>query len=306
MKKSFKITTFIIFFLFILGDLYSQKFQFTIETEGDGEYSYFEVEYLKDEQSKLGEIVRFEGSKFQSESIPASTPFFRVRRIGDHEAKGFWSNTFKIADFMKKDIIEIKKPEVPEIAKNDDVFLELEKNGKTILFLNGKSVSIQPKIDSKIKIAETKYRLNNGKWLRYNQDSLKFEKDGEYQMDYYSIDILGNREETQSVIFLVDNIPPKSKIQVPQFKHQSNERAYVAGSVNLSIDSYDEVSGVDKVYYKLECINGKSSGFMEYENPIPIKEISQYCNSDLILEYYAVDKVGNQESKKSILIKYGK
>jgi hypothetical protein len=295
-----------IIFLFILGDLYSQKFQFKIETVDNEAKSYFEIEYLTEIDSKLGEIVRFEGTNYQSEAIPVSTPYFRVRRVGDHEAKGFWSNTYRISDFIKEKIVEIKKPELPVVVENDDVFLELEKNGKTILFLNGKSVSIQPKVDSQIKISETKYRLNNGKWLTYNQDSLKFEKDGEYQMDYYSIDILGNREETQTVIFLVDNIPPKSKILMPQYKHQANERAYVSGFVNLEIESYDEVSGIDTIYYALECINGKSSNFMNYKNPIPLQEIYNYCNSDMVMEYYAVDKVGNQESKKSILIKYGK
>jgi hypothetical protein len=306
MIKKIKISSYVFFFLFFLSDLFSQKFQFKIEIEENEENANFELEYLTEKDSKLGEIVRFEGSKFKAETTPKESPYFRVRRVGEHEAKGFWSSTYRIADFLKEEVVEIKKPELPPVVKNEDVFLELEKNGKTVLFLNGKTVSIQPKVDSKIKIAETKYRLNNGKWLTYNQDSLKFEKDGEYQMDYYSIDLLGNREETQSVIFLVDNLPPKSKIQMPQFKHQTNERAYVSGSVDLEIESFDEVSGVDKIYYKLDCMNGKSSNFLNYENPIQIQYISQYCNGDLIMEYYAVDKVGNQEIKKSILIKYGK
>lgn len=265
------------------------------------------MEFLDSEDLQLGRIITFRGNQFTLDPQAITENFFRIRRIGKHRAKGFWTEAYRVQDFIREPLsIEeeeeptiTKVPELPVEKKSNEIFLELEKNGKKLLFLNGRAVSIQPETQGSIEIEKIIYRLNNGEWQNYKDNPLEFREDGEYQMDYYSVDILGNVEPTQSVIFLVDNKAPMTRVVYPSYEEKSSRIRYVAGTIELKLEAKDNVSGVDKSYYRFLCQLEGSKQFQTYQDSISLESGMKECGKSFYLEYYSEDRLGNREKPKT-------
>jgi hypothetical protein len=92
----------------------------------------------------------------------------------------------------------------------------------------------------------THYRINEGGWNTYSTAFQLTGPDGPYQVDFYSVDHLGNTEVTQSQTLLLDNTPPQVTIELPE------DGAYVYGLICIEIRATDEGSGVHHVDYSLD------------------------------------------------------
>lgn len=101
------------------------------------------------------------------------------------------------------------------------------------------------------------------------------------------------------VVFEVygDNKPPESYTitQSKYVKFEDGKRVYKENCI-LDILSYDMFSGVEKIYYS---INGKP--FTQYSEQLNIVD-----EGDVLLNYYAVDFVGNIEEIKTLSFKIEK
>jgi hypothetical protein len=85
----------------------------------------------------------------------------------------------------------------------------------------------------------TFYRLNNGSWQSYFEP-IVLVTGGNHQLDFYSVDVVGNVEAVQSVEIWIDRVLPESAVtDVPTIVHDS--------LIPVSWTAVDFVSGIDEV-----------------------------------------------------------
>ncbi len=92
----------------------------------------------------------------------------------------------------------------------------------------------------------------------------------------------------RDVIFEIyaDSEAPKTKIAYGEVLTViKDDKVYIGGLTSITLTCNDNHSGVQKLYYSLD-----SSAYKEYTEPIEFKEQGEY-----ILQFYAVDNVGNME-----------
>ncbi|HAK45639.1 MAG TPA: hypothetical protein DCO79_06935, partial [Spirochaeta sp.] len=96
---------------------------------------------------------------------------------------------------------------------------------------------------------------------------------GEYTLTYWAEDLAGNKEEINTYNIVIDRKKPKAKLT----------RDISPGIGIITITGSDKLSGIDKIWYSF---NGGS--WLEYTGPLALPEGRHQ------LDYYAVDKAGNQ------------
>ncbi|MCZ8238423.1 MAG: hypothetical protein O9346_13220 [Leptospiraceae bacterium] len=273
------------------------EMEFIIESEEGNEY---EIEFFTSGKESRSEI--FKGKHYKNkESIPYE--MFRIRAIGRYNSKGFWSDNLKVSDFNKSKSISKIKLEEKKPTQSDDVFIVLEKNGEKTFYLNGDKVGFEIS-KSEVGIDKTFYRLNGGDWNIYSEKGLRFIKDGEYQMDYYSVDRIGNKESTKSVNFIVDIRTPITELEFINSDNKLFPEGFISGMTKFKLNAKDEVSGIDYTNYRFVCSNGKETEFSKFLEPIDINDGINFCKSGFQIQYYSVDKVGNQEQMRTYPFSY--
>jgi hypothetical protein len=107
--------------------------------------------------------------------------------------------------------------------------------------------------DSASGVVETRYRINDGAWQTWKGASVTFSNEGTYTVEYYSVDIAGNRELTQRAVLKLDLYAPTATLHVePDYLGRSFEGANVCWS---GVDTRSG-SGVEKYtvqYRKNAC-----------------------------------------------------
>ncbi|MFQ6009920.1 MAG: beta strand repeat-containing protein [Candidatus Aenigmatarchaeota archaeon] len=92
----------------------------------------------------------------------------------------------------------------------------------------------------------TKYRINSGDWQTYTDSFILSNDDSNNTIDYYSIDVAGNQEATNSEIDIsMDQTAPyySNRVEVP-----SSPYTYESGkSYNFLMDWYDDTSGLSEI-----------------------------------------------------------
>jgi len=105
--------------------------------------------------------------------------------------------------------------------------------------------------------------------------------DGAKTVEFYSVDKADNQEDPPtSVSFSIDGTPPRSEAT---YQPWYEDRAEIA----LEADEVASGSGVDAIYYRLDEASAK-----KYD---PATRVVVATTGTHTLEYWAVDKVGNQE-----------
>lgn len=89
----------------------------------------------------------------------------------------------------------------------------------------------------------TMYRLNEGSWQEYDVPFTVTEDDDGYTLEFYSVDYAGNKEETKSIDFKIDQTAPTINLTVEK-----------TGLIKwlLTATVSDETSGVAKVEFYLD------------------------------------------------------
>ncbi|NCN10669.1 MAG: hypothetical protein GW938_12575 [Leptospira sp.] len=271
--------------------------EFIIESDKERQY---EIEFFTNGKEPQNEL--FQGNNYKKEE-PISFDSFRIRTIGPYNSKGFWSEYKSVSDFTKSNSISSIKLEDKKPVKSDEVFIVLEEKGQKTFFLNGDKVGFEIS-KSKVGIEKTYYRLNGGEWNTYTEQGLRFIKDGEYQMDYYSVDRIGNKETTKSVNFVVDIIAPQTELNYIKPENILFPKGYISGETKIQFIARDEVSGIDYTNYRFVCNNGKVTEFKKFLEPVSIKQPIDYCKSGFQIQFFSVDKVGNREDLRTFLFSY--
>ena len=120
-------------------------------------------------------------------------------------------------------------------------------------------------------------------------NELSFPKTGAYQVQYYSVDKVGNRESVNKYSFMVDVESPTTYYNINGF----SEKKIIGKSTKIYLTREDNLVGVADTYYKFD-----NEEFKKYAG----QEISfTYLeDGDHTLHFYSVDKVGNKEANQTL------
>jgi len=142
--------------------------------------------------------------------------------------------------------------------------------------------------DSTSGIDRTMYRIGSGAWTTYTSSFVAGSSGGSYLVEYYSVDSAGNVEGTKQVtVGNSDTTAPVSSVTLSG-THGSN--SWYTTAVSATISATDSGSGVSAIYYSLD-----SSSWATYSSPLSVSTDGVH-----ILQYYAVDNIGNGEATRSV------
>jgi hypothetical protein len=140
--------------------------------------------------------------------------------------------------------------------------------------------------DATSGISSTYISLNGKPFEKYT-GPLTAEADGEYFFAYYSVDIVGNREEKKTGKFILDNGAP-----VTSYSFEGLEDNRIGSKTTLVLQSSDGLSGVQAIYYRM---NQGSETL--YTRPIPA---SRLADGESSVSFYAVDNLSNREKPQTV------
>ena len=137
----------------------------------------------------------------------------------------------------------------------------------------------------------TKYKIDNGGWEYYENDTVSLTGDGTHFVRYYSVDKYGNEEDVKVISVKIDKTAPYTL-----FDQEENESYWYRTDAIITLDGYDNMSGVISTHYR---VNG--GAFSTYTGPFNIT--SEGINT---LECFSQDNAGNVEPLKSTKIRIDK
>jgi hypothetical protein len=126
-------------------------------------------------------------------------------------------------------------------------------------------------------VDHTEYRMNNGTWTTYTAP-IVIASDGEYTLDFRSVDNNAQTEATQTINIRIDTVAPTAT-------------AVVSGD-EVSLSGTDAGSGIASMMYRVD--NGT---WMTYTGVITITGAGTH-----VVEFYAIDVAGNEQSIQSVSV----
>ena len=143
-----------------------------------------------------------------------------------------------------------------------------------------------------------RYNVNDGgftEWMLY-EEPFTYPTDSNHTLEYYCIDALGNEEEHQFEVDIVDTVGPTVEKSVGEPKHACEPEEecdwYISQYTPITFNATDpDPHPVDHsiVYYRYNVNGGEWTEWMAYEGPFSFEEDSIHT-----IEYYAVDALGNE------------
>ncbi len=130
------------------------------------------------------------------------------------------------------------------------------------------------------------YKVGAAGWITYT--GAFSVNEGQHLISVIGVDEAGNTIEKQKTVN-VDGGPPVSHVV---FNGQGSNNVFF-GSVDVRLTASDPGAGVEKIMYRLD-----GGSFGEYSDSFSIDGASNF--GEHTIEFYAVDKLGNQESQKQV------
>ncbi|MDZ4727218.1 MAG: hypothetical protein SH817_13765 [Leptospira sp.] len=229
---------------------------------------------------------------------PSNANFFRVRAVARLNIRGYWTELNPIKRYpLTPKTKDTTKFEVPKPIVITDTFITLKsENQKEVNYLVSPKILLRDSNESKKEITYV-YRINEKPWQNIKNESLVFEKDGEYQLEFYGIDTLGNKEKLNRYNFHIDFTPPNTDYQIIGETFNTRDFKFISGNTFLKLNSIDIGSGIESTFYRFVCDLNTKSNWKKYDTQIPISETTNYgCKDKIYFEYYSVDRLGNTES----------
>lgn len=148
-------------------------------------------------------------------------------------------------------------------------------NGENGWFVSNVNVTLIAH-DNLSGVKETYYKINNENWIKFSGNFTINE--GVHEINYYSKDNAGNEENIKSREIKIDTTPPYTLC----FLSANATNGWYNEELNVSLESYDNLSGVDKTYYRID-----GDDYKIYNKSFVISEGKH------VLEYFAIDIAGN-------------
>lgn len=151
----------------------------------------------------------------------------------------------------------------------------------------GKNVKVELSAKDGVSGLDGIYQVVNGSQFQPYSSVLNLESDGEYNVQYYSVDKVGNVEKIKSRKLTVDLTPPVTN-HVVEGKRVDD---VLSPKTSISFEKADNASGVKRTIYSF---NGESE--KAYFGKVYLSSLS---DGEHTIDYYSDDYVGNKETKKS-------
>jgi hypothetical protein len=156
-------------------------------------------------------------------------------------------------------------------------------------------------------VASTAYRIYNltydTGWRTYDTPChLEGLEDGTYNIDYRSIDNVGNIEAANTATAILDNTPPSTSLTIGEPKYVSGTIVYLTPDTTFTLEATDNPgSGVVSIGYMVHNTTYNSGWRMQHGSPSSFY-LDWLTDGDYTIAYTSVDNVGNIEVTNSIQI----
>ncbi len=141
-------------------------------------------------------------------------------------------------------------------------------------------------------VASTEYRIDGGTWTGYAPFNLNGLADGEHTIGFRSVDNGSNVETELLFTVVIDNTSPVTTINIGEPKYRS-EALYVTGATALTLAATDNLSGVAKTEYRIDC--GSGVAYTPFT-------LSGLPDGEHLIEFSSVDKVLNVEAEQAVAV----
>ncbi|MBN2001633.1 hypothetical protein JW935_29095 [candidate division KSB1 bacterium] len=133
-------------------------------------------------------------------------------------------------------------------------------------------------------VADIFYSIDGESFKTY-ENNLVLDQEKPYHFRYYAVDNVGYAETPKTVEFSVDLTPPTTRHEtITNFIDD-----VLSNSTTFKLASTDEISGLDKIFYKFD----DSADFLEYKGENI--SVAALGDGDHHLKYFSSDKVANSE-----------
>ena len=141
------------------------------------------------------------------------------------------------------------------------------------------AVTITLTAQDDIGMGTTFYRINGGSWLTYTAP-IAINTEGEFDIDYYSVDAVGNEETAKTVSFAIDRTAPTGSIGIPQTGYiyffgrelmpriLVKDKALIFGGLIATASASDGGSGVHYVTFTTSA-GSVEDAVAPYQYPLP-------------------------------------
>ncbi len=133
------------------------------------------------------------------------------------------------------------------------------------------------------------YSLNQAPYTVYRQP-IVLSEERSHEIQYYSVDNVGNIDQIHSQTILIDDSAPKSSYQFSG----DTKGMVVSSKVKLELTSDDVISGLEGIYYK---INGQPE--KKYVTPVSFSTLPE---GEHEISFFAKDNLGHIEPEQKINI----
>ncbi len=143
--------------------------------------------------------------------------------------------------------------------------------------------------DSASGVSGTFYTVDGGASQSY-ASPFNISADGIHSITYWSVDAVGNSEPQQSLTVQVDGTAPATVIST---SGTAGNNGWYISEAQVTLSATDNQSGIGNTFYKLD--DGPEQ---TYSAPFNISNSNYHT-----IIYWSVDRAGNTESQRSMLIK---
>jgi len=116
-------------------------------------------------------------------------------------------------------------------------------------FIGNVTVALLPS-DNNSDINYTMYRIDGGEWAEYN-GSFNISDEGAHDVEYYSVDLVGNKEDVKHAKVNIDKSLPSIECYL-QPSTPDGKNGWYTGNVEVTLSADDNASGVESIKYRID------------------------------------------------------
>ena len=146
-------------------------------------------------------------------------------------------------------------------------------------------------------VAKIEYKIDQSEYRLYSEP-ITISEEGQHQISYRSIDVVGNMEFENVVTVIIDDTPPTTFVSSNVSFIKVKDDLFVPGSKNpqLYIKATDLYSGVKAIEYYIKN-DDVTPEFGAYSSAVPLDTAGEK-----IIVYRAIDNLGNISESREIKI----
>ncbi len=137
-------------------------------------------------------------------------------------------------------------------------------------------------------VASIHYRKDGGSWNDGSNAAIYIWQEGWHTVEYYSVDKMGNRENTHTYRFGIDKTSPNTPYSLSPALPDGDNGWYV-NPVEVTLEAADNHSGVNATEYRID-----DGAWQPYREPFTVSRDGEHT-----ILYRSVDAVGNVEASES-------